>query len=94
MVLAFLLEVCILYVLLIEITLCKFVETSLVANGYHPVSKAGEETAGAERSDYEPKMLVRTKRVGIRRTSPICKGTRHSTFFLHYPKGYAYCMYR
>ena len=64
MVLAFLRGLCILYLSLIEITLCKFVETSLVANGYHPVSKTGEETAGAERSDYEPKTLVQTGRAG------------------------------
>lgn len=62
MVLAFLLGMCILYLLLIEITLCKFVATSLVANGYHPVSKAGKETAGVERSDYKPKTLVQTRR--------------------------------
>lgn len=51
------------------------VETSLVANGYRPVSKAGKETAGVERSDYRLKTLVRTALARIRRKPRADKGT-------------------
>ncbi len=77
--LAFLRGLCILYLSLIEITLCKFVETSLVAQWLSPRVQSGGRDSGSGTLRLQTQDACADRKGGTNnRKIPVFKITRHS----------------